>query len=203
MHSYGTTTGALALAGADLGVDDAVMLSSPGLTVDRAADLHAGDVWYAMPPDDRLAPLGNLSWEHPHSPLSPGFGGHWLEVPDGRPPGPRRHPVLGAPALAAEPRLRRALVRGPRRRRPAVRPARARAPPRRRRRRPLPRRGRARRRAAAAGRHHARARRRRRAREPLGLPRQGVARGVGGLAVVRRARRHPSTAAKAACTADG
>lgn len=82
MHSYGTTTGALALAGADLGVDDAVMLSSPGLTVDRAADLHAGDVWYAMPPDDRLAPLGNLSWEHPHSPLSPGFGGHWFEVPD-------------------------------------------------------------------------------------------------------------------------
>lgn len=35
-----------------------------------------------MPPDDRLAPLGNLSWEHPHSPLSPGFGGHWFEVPD-------------------------------------------------------------------------------------------------------------------------
>ncbi|MCU1676270.1 MAG: hypothetical protein JWM93_1028 [Frankiales bacterium] len=46
-HSYGSTTAALAAHRYDLGVDDLVLVGSPGATVDSASALHvpAGHVW--------------------------------------------------------------------------------------------------------------------------------------------------------------
>lgn len=81
-HSYGSTVvGAAASEGAGLGVDDVVVVGSPGMTVDRASDLQMDPehVWAGGAGDDGVidafagGPLGR-------DPLRENFGGNNFEV---------------------------------------------------------------------------------------------------------------------------
>jgi pimeloyl-ACP methyl ester carboxylesterase len=81
-HSYGSTVLGLAAAGLPAQVTDVVALGSPGLGVDRAADLHAhARIWAGSGPDDwtrelpqiRVAGLG-----HGTNPTDPRFGARVL-----------------------------------------------------------------------------------------------------------------------------
>ncbi|WP_404962941.1 alpha/beta hydrolase [Streptomyces sp. 147326] len=54
-HSYGSTmTGAADAGGSGLGADDVLVVGSPGLTVDRADQLHVNPrhLWVGAAPDD-------------------------------------------------------------------------------------------------------------------------------------------------------
>ncbi|WP_420112780.1 alpha/beta hydrolase [Pseudactinotalea sp.] len=82
LHSYGSTTGTLAVSQGDYQVDDVIAINSPGVIVEDAGQMNADQVWAATPPDDMVVDVGNLSWEHPHLPRDPDFGAHWYEVPD-------------------------------------------------------------------------------------------------------------------------
>lgn len=82
LHSYGSTTGTLAVSQGDYQVDDVIAVNSPGVIVEDAGQMNADQVWAATPPDDMVVDVGNLSWEHPHLPRDPDFGANWYEVPD-------------------------------------------------------------------------------------------------------------------------
>lgn len=80
-HSYGAVLCALA-AGAG-GVDDVVLLASPGAVADRATDLGAARVWAARTADDpvRLAPHVSLAgFGHGPDPVNPAFGARILDT---------------------------------------------------------------------------------------------------------------------------
>lgn len=103
-HSYGTAV--CGRAAAHPGVaDDVVALASPGMGVDRAADLHA-DVWATRTEDDwirlvsgvRVGPMG-----HGEDPMSPEFGARTFT--SGTISGHSRYYTPGSDALATMARI--------------------------------------------------------------------------------------------------
>ncbi|MEV0094335.1 alpha/beta hydrolase [Streptomyces sp. NPDC050738] len=81
-HSYGSTVvGAAAAGGHGLGADDVVVVGSPGMTVEKASDLHMDPehVWAGGAQDDPV--VNNLSdWTLGRDPLLGAFGGNNFEV---------------------------------------------------------------------------------------------------------------------------
>jgi pimeloyl-ACP methyl ester carboxylesterase len=83
-HSYGSTVLGLAAPGLDPRVTDLVALGSPGMGVDRAADLHTtAHVWAGTAPNDwtrRLPGLRIFGAGHGTHPTDPSFGAEQLPV---------------------------------------------------------------------------------------------------------------------------
>ncbi|CAL9425536.1 hypothetical protein SUDANB145_01939 [Streptomyces sp. enrichment culture] len=81
-HSYGSTVvGAAAAGGAGLGADDVVVVGSPGMTVDEAADLQMDPehVWIGGAEDDPV--INHLSdYTLGRDPMLGGFGGNNFAV---------------------------------------------------------------------------------------------------------------------------
>jgi hypothetical protein len=81
-HSYGSTVvGAAAAGGSGLGADDVVVVGSPGMTVDTAADLQMDPehVWVGGAEDDPI--INNFSgYTLGDNPMNAPFGGNNFEV---------------------------------------------------------------------------------------------------------------------------
>lgn len=79
-HSYGSTTVGHALQGESPGVDDAVILGSPGVGVERASELNvpAGHVYTAANSRDRISYLDYFAEDPTHE----SFGGVRFEAED-------------------------------------------------------------------------------------------------------------------------
>lgn len=77
-HSYGSVVAGLAARGLPGSVTDLVAIGSPGMGVDRAADLHtAARVWAGRSPDDWISDVPDvqvLGVGHGTEPVDPGFG---------------------------------------------------------------------------------------------------------------------------------
>jgi pimeloyl-ACP methyl ester carboxylesterase len=77
-HSYGSVVAGLAARALPASVTDLVAVGSPGMGVDRAADLHTqARVWAGRSPDDWIADVPDvqvLGVGHGTEPADPGFG---------------------------------------------------------------------------------------------------------------------------------
>ncbi len=80
-HSYGTTlVGAAAVGGEGLGADEIVAVASPGMTVDRADQLHVdpNHFWTGRAADDNIDKVAGLTLGA--DPIDDAFGGQRFEV---------------------------------------------------------------------------------------------------------------------------
>ncbi|MFJ4091248.1 alpha/beta hydrolase [Kitasatospora sp. NPDC089913] len=80
-HSYGTTlVGAAAASGAGLGADEIVAVASPGMTVERADQLHIdpSHFWTGRAADDNIALAAGLTLGE--DPIKDNFGGQRFVV---------------------------------------------------------------------------------------------------------------------------
>lgn len=94
-HSYGSTVVGDAFAHAGMRADDAIFMGSPGVTVDKAADLHLdpSHVWASKAKFDPVPgisiPLDPFHWYDDHSirygndPTSSAFGGRTFDSGEG------------------------------------------------------------------------------------------------------------------------
>ncbi len=94
-HSYGSTVVGDAFAHAGMKADDAIFVGSPGLTVDKAGDLHLdpSHVWASKAKFDPVPgislPLDPFHWYDDHSirygndPTSSAFGGRTFDAGEG------------------------------------------------------------------------------------------------------------------------